>query len=75
MVVSVRNDPKKEYPGILGWILGHFVLPLADGCVFQTQEARQWFPRNMQKKSKIIQNEVAPIFLIQVLNVLKILLQ
>ena len=62
VVVSVRNDPKKEYPGILGWLLGHFVLPLADGCVFQTQEARQWFPRNMQKKSKIIQNEVAPIF-------------
>ena len=35
-LVSVRNDPNKEYAGKLGWFVGKILLPMADGCVFQT---------------------------------------
>ena len=57
-VVSVRNDPEREYAGRLGRIIGKWLLPLADGCVFQTEQAKSWFPKRLQKRSKIIMNQV-----------------
>lgn len=57
-IVSVRNDPAKEYSSTLGRLVGKYILPLADGCVFQTNEAREWFPKKLQKKSRIIFNAV-----------------
>lgn len=62
VLISVRNDPEKEYSGIIGRFLGKNLLPLADGCVFQTKEAQEWFPRELQKKSKIIYNAVKDDF-------------
>lgn len=62
VVISVRNDPEREYSGISGKILGKLLLPLADGCVFQTPDAQKWFPRKLQKKSKIIYNAVKDEF-------------
>ena len=38
-LVSVRNDPNKEYAGKLGCFVGKILLPMADGCVFQTSDA------------------------------------
>lgn len=61
-IVSVRNDPVKEYPGRVGWIIGKILLPMADGCVFQTEDAKHWFPLKLQKKSRIIYNAVADEF-------------
>lgn len=61
-LVSVRNDPNKEYAGRLGAFVGKVVLPMADGCVFQTQEAQVWFPEKLQKKSRIIYNAVKEDF-------------
>lgn len=61
-IVSVRSDPNYEYAGIVGKILGKYLLPLADGCVFQTEEAKNWFPIKLQKKSKIILNPVKDDF-------------
>lgn len=61
-VVSVRNDPNKEYPGFIGRFVGKVILPLADGCVFQTKEAQAWFPKRLQKKSTIIFNAVKEEF-------------
>lgn len=61
-VISVRNDPDREYPGLLGRIIGKFLLPFANGCVFQTEDAKKWFPRRLQKKSTIIYNAVKEDF-------------
>lgn len=61
-IISVRNDPNKEYPGKIGKFLGKNLLPLADGCVFQTAEAQHWFPEKLQYKSKIIFNAVKKDF-------------
>ena len=57
-VISVRNDPEKEYAGRLMNFVGKYILPMADGCVFQTEEAKKWFPKKLQNKSTIIFNAV-----------------
>ena len=62
VIISVRNDPNVEYRGAIGKVLGKFLLPLADGCVFQTLDAQKWFPKRLQKKSKIIYNAVKDEF-------------
>lgn len=61
-IISVRNDPCQEYAGRMGRLLGQRLLPLADGCVFQTEQARAWFPEKLQKKSIIIPNAVNEAF-------------
>ena len=61
-VISVRNDPEKEYRGRLFGFVGRHILPEADGCVFQTERARAWFPERLQKKSTVIMNQVAQPF-------------
>jgi glycosyltransferase involved in cell wall biosynthesis len=51
-----------EYAGKIGRLVGKWILPMAEGCVFQTEEAKRWFPGRLQKKSTIIPNEVADVF-------------
>ena len=57
-LISVRCDPKVEYRGRVGHFLGKNLLPLADGCIFQTEDAKLWFPEKLQKKSRVIANAV-----------------
>ena len=57
-IVSVRNDPNREYSGILGKITGKLIMPFAEGAVFQTKDAMNWFPNRLKKKSKVILNPV-----------------
>ncbi len=58
-VVSVRNDPNREYGSskrrrrMTGRLFQR-----ADGCVFQTEEAAAYFPPAVREKSKIILNPV-----------------
>ena len=61
-IVSVRNDPNMEYSGTEGKAVGKILLPFADGCVFQTEDAKNWFPKKLQNKSKIIYNAVKEDF-------------
>ena len=62
-VVSVRNDPNREYgPGGLPRALARRLFRLADGCVFQTGDAAAYFPEEVQQKAVIIKNPVAEPF-------------
>lgn len=61
-IISVRSDPNFEYAGYIGKFLGRHLLPIADGCVFQTEDAQKWFPPKLQEKSKIIFNPVKEEF-------------
>ena len=61
-IVSVRNDPRVHYKGLVGLFLGKVIMPLANGCVFQTEEQQKWFPKSLQYKSKIIFNDVSSVF-------------
>lgn len=54
-IVSERNDPHKY--NLLTKILLRFVFLKADGCVFQTKDAKKWyFGKNNSIKSAIISN-------------------
>ena len=57
-IVSVRNDPTKEYGVWVKKIITATLFSLTNGCVFQTAEAMQYFPSNVRKKSTIIFNPV-----------------
>lgn len=61
-IISVRNDPEREYSGFMGRIIGKVILPFANGCVFQTSDAKKWFPKKLQNKSKVILNAVEERF-------------
>ncbi len=61
-IISVRNDPKREYKGRIGKLLASYLLPITDGCVFQTEEAQGRFPRRLRNKSTIIFNSVKDDF-------------
>ena len=61
-IVSVRNDPYKEYGDGLVKMVTNIIFRLADGCVFQTKEAAMYFSKNIQQKSKIIFNPVGKQF-------------
>jgi len=57
-LVSVRNDPDKEYPNRIFRFLAKTLYKKADGVVFQTEDAQKWFPKKVQQKSRIIFNQV-----------------
>ncbi len=61
-LVSVRNDPNREYGSRLFRFLAKLLYRKADGIVFQTEDAKNWFPKAIQKKSEIIYNQVAEKF-------------
>lgn len=62
VVISVRNDPNREYSNLFTRVLAKTLFRLADGVVFQTEDAKKWFPKSIQKKSKIIFNQVDEVF-------------
>jgi len=62
-VVSVRNDPNREYGTKKSQkILANLIFRLADGVVFQTRGAQRYFAKSIQEKSEIIYNPVADVF-------------
>jgi glycosyltransferase involved in cell wall biosynthesis len=61
-IVSVRNDPNKEYPNAVFKFLAKTLYRLADGVVFQTKDAQEWFPKSIRRKSCIIMNQVNDVF-------------
>lgn len=57
-VISVRNDPYREYGYGLWRYFFSLLFCFADGCVFQTKEAANYFPKMVRKKAKVIFNPV-----------------
>lgn len=58
MVIAVRQDPKTYYNSLLDKILIPVLCPGAAGCIFQTDEQKEFFPPYLQKKSIVILNPV-----------------
>lgn len=62
LLVSVRNDPKTDYAPHAG--ATKWMEKKACGCVFQTEEARQFFRPAFQKKSRVIWNPIDEKYLL-----------
>ena len=62
VIVSVRNDPKQEYPSKAARFLANFLYMMADGIVFQTDDARDFFNKRVKSQSAIIPNQVNDMF-------------
>lgn len=61
-IVSVRNVPKFEYPGLVGCCVRKILFRFADGCVFQTDDESRCFPKVVQNKATIIENPIGDSF-------------
>ncbi len=61
-LISTRIDPRILMKSKAKKIQLLCVNPLADGCVFQTEDAQSCLPVRLQKKSKIIFNPVSDSF-------------
>lgn len=62
-IVSVRNDPNREYgKNKIKKIVTNGIFGLADGCVFQTEDASKYFSKRVRRKSTIIVNPVDEVF-------------
>ena len=55
--VSVRNDPEREYGSFLYRFLAKRLYKRASGVIFQTEEAKAFFPEKIREKSKVIFNQ------------------
>ncbi len=61
-ILSVRNDPNKEYPSFFSKVIAKSIFNKSNGIVFQTKEAMNWFSKCIKLKSKIIYNPVDESF-------------
>lgn len=58
VIVSERNDPGKECSGKIRRLVRRIAYRYADGFVFQTNDARAYFSKKIQKRSTVIPNPV-----------------
>lgn len=63
VIGSVVSDPKREYWNFVMRFLAKTLFFLADGMVFQTEDAKSYFPKGIQKKSIILPNSINPAFI------------
>ena len=63
VIISIRTDPVGHYDRPFDKIQIPFLFPRADGCVFQTQGAREFFAPRLQKNSRIILNPLNPKYI------------
>ena len=63
IIISDRNDPNKEYKSFINKFLMKRLYKRADGFVFQTEEQRRYFSKDIQNKSVVIYNPIKDEFL------------
>lgn len=68
VAVSVRGEPTMEYESRLMRFLAKNLFRFADGVILQTQRAKEFFPKAVQKKSVILKNPLNPAFVGQKRN-------
>lgn len=61
-ILSVRNDPKKEYPNFFSRLFAKKMFCKANGIVFQTPDAQSFFSKKIARKSVIIFNPISNEF-------------
>lgn len=62
VAVSVRAEPKEEYPGVLMRLLARNLFIFADKVILQTRQCFEFFPIRVQKKAVILHNPVSEAF-------------
>ncbi len=62
-IISIRNDPKVEYNTWFEKLLVKLLYSRADGFVFQTEEAKNFFSIKIQERATIIPNPINEKFL------------
>lgn len=60
VIVSERNDPKRDPKNIIYRIARNVLYNLSDGVVFQTPDAQHYFSSRIQSKGVIINNPIKP---------------
>lgn len=63
VVVSVRSAPAREYPTKLMRTLAKVLFGMAEGVVFQTEEARAFFSKRIRNKAAVLMNPLHPDFI------------
>lgn len=63
VIVSVRSNPAREYPDKLTRLLAHVLFSRAAGVVLQTQQAKEFFSKSVQKKAVVLPNSLSEKFL------------
>lgn len=63
VLISIRTDPVGHYDMLFDKVQIPFLFPRADGCVFQTEGAREFFAPRLQKNSRIILNPLNPKYI------------
>lgn len=63
VIVSVRSNPAREYPDKLTRLLVRVLFARAAGVVLQTQQAKEFFPKAVQKKVVVLPNSLSEKFL------------
>lgn len=58
IIFSERNDPRKCPVGLFQQKLRNFAFKFADVCVFQTEDAKEYFSKRIQRKGVIIPNPI-----------------
>ena len=60
VVISIRINPVGYYDAFSDIVQIKWLFPKAAGCVYQTQEQKDWFKPYLQDKSRIIMNPINP---------------
>mgnify|MGYP002509651329 FL=1 len=63
VLISIRTDPAGHYEELSDKIQIPLLFPRADGCVFQTEGAREFFAPRLQQNSRIILNPINPKYI------------
>jgi glycosyltransferase involved in cell wall biosynthesis len=60
IIISVRNDPKQEYSNKIFYLAMRYLYPKADGFVFQTDNAKEYFnfSQKISNSASVIPNPV-----------------